>query len=638
MCGGIGTRFDNVYPKPMNLVCGKPMIKYVVESLGVSKLYIFYHYTLESFGFKQYCINTFKNIDFVFIKIDYQTRGPAETVFTGLKQLVKNDIDTKEQVLVLDNDNIYTGLQEMFSKIENNKNFVLYNSNPTGLSHYSFINLDDNGLLTDIQERIPISEYVCVGGYGFESIQTALESTQNVIKSDYTDEFYMSMVVKYLLNSGKKVTGLHLPECYSIGTPKDILLNVSKLEKYTERLRIVFDLDNTIVTYPNIYKDYSTVEKHPHIISLIKQLKADGHYIIIHTARNMVSSNHNVGVSLKNIGLVTLETLKELDIPYDEIHFGKPYADIYIDDKSFNTFDISLPQQLGFYHYDNNLLSLVNPNKHNQLVRVNKNTIRKIGKFVDSEVFYYNQVLSCPTISNLFPKVVSHDTSNSFVMEYINGTLLFKIYSEGLLSTSLFYRFLDTVVSFHAAEIEDCIKIDLDDLRHHYMFKFEQRSLVKSDYPFNDFEYVKNIIQKQLDEFLKKNYPINSIIHGDLWFSNVMLYKQQFKFFDVRGRIGEICTIKGHTIYDWSKIYQSILGLDHIIHYGTHIPKTLCELIEDAFWKYLLSRNVIQRSDIKYIKNMTGYLLYNTFHSYTDDFPLEHKKLIWELVKECINN
>jgi hypothetical protein len=42
----------------------KPMIKYVVESLGVSKLYIFYHYTLESFGFKQYCINTFKNIDF----------------------------------------------------------------------------------------------------------------------------------------------------------------------------------------------------------------------------------------------------------------------------------------------------------------------------------------------------------------------------------------------------------------------------------------------------------------------------------------------------------------------------------------------------------------------------------------------
>jgi len=617
-------------------VCGKPMIKYVVESLGVSKLYIFYHYTLESFGFKQFCINTFKNIDFVFIKIDYQTRGPAETLYTGLKQLVASDIDKKEQVLVLDNDNIYSGLEEVFSKIENNKNFVLYNKNHTGLSHYSFVKLDNNCLLTDIQERIPISDYVCVGGYGFESLQTALESSQHVIKSDSTDEFYMSMVIKQLLNIGKKVNGVCLSECYSIGTPKDILLNISKLKKCTESLRIVFDLDNTIVTYPNTYKDYSTVNVHPHIISLIKQLKNDGHYIIIHTARNMVSSNHNVGVSLKNIGLVTLETLRELDIPYDEIHFGKPYADLYIDDKSFNTFDISLTRQLGFYSYDNTLLSNVNVNKHNQLIRVSKNNIRKVGKFVDSEVFYYTHVLSCPKITNLFPKIVSNDTSNSFVMEYINGTILFKIYSEGLLSESLFYRFLDTVISFHSAEIEDGVKINLEDLRHHYIFKFEQRSLVASDYPFPDFQSIKNIIRTQLDEFLEKKYPINSIIHGDLWFSNVMLYKQQFKFFDVRGRIGEICTIKGHTIYDWSKIYQSILGLDHIIHYGIHIPKTLCESTKEAFWNYLLSNNVIEPSDVKYIKHMTGYLLYNTFHSYTDDFPFENKKLIWELVKECI--
>ena len=65
----------------------------------------------------------------------------------------------------------------------------------------------------------------------------------------------------------------------------------------------------------------------------IDSLKADGHTIIINTARNMQTQGHNVGKVLKNVGKITLDWLEENGIQYDEIFFGKPNADITIDDR-----------------------------------------------------------------------------------------------------------------------------------------------------------------------------------------------------------------------------------------------------------------------------------------------------------------
>ena len=48
------------------------------------------------------------------------------------------------------------------------------------------------------------------------------------------------------------------------------------------------------------------------------------------------------------IGKITFDTLDKYDIPYDEIYFGKPYADYYIDDLAINCYD-ELEKKLGFY-------------------------------------------------------------------------------------------------------------------------------------------------------------------------------------------------------------------------------------------------------------------------------------------------
>ena len=62
----------------------------------------------------------------------------------------------------------------------------------------------------------------------------------------------------------------------------------------------------------------------------------------------MKTHQENIGTLMKNIGFITFETLDKFDIPYDEIYFGKPEANIYIDDCGYNSF-IDLEKELGFY-------------------------------------------------------------------------------------------------------------------------------------------------------------------------------------------------------------------------------------------------------------------------------------------------
>lgn len=98
-------------------------------------------------------------------------------------------------------------------------------------------------------------------------------------------------------------------------------------------MRICIDLDGTICEIRKEGESYSDVKVKPGAAEKIKTLKEPGHTIIINTARNMGSTGHNVGKALKNVGKTTFEWLDKNGIEYDEIFFGKPNADITIDDR-----------------------------------------------------------------------------------------------------------------------------------------------------------------------------------------------------------------------------------------------------------------------------------------------------------------
>lgn len=100
-----------------------------------------------------------------------------------------------------------------------------------------------------------------------------------------------------------------------------------------KKLRICIDLDGTICTIRQEGETYADVRVKPGAAEMIKKLHDAGHTIVINTARNMGSTGHNVGRALKNVGKITLEWLDKNGIIYDEIFFGKPNADITIDDR-----------------------------------------------------------------------------------------------------------------------------------------------------------------------------------------------------------------------------------------------------------------------------------------------------------------
>ena len=631
LCGGAGTRFNSIYPKPLNLVMGVPMIYRVINTMhNITSITIIYNTILNQYGFKEYLINTFPTISFEFLTIDFQTRGAAETLYLGLSKL---KIYKNENIVVLDNDNIYEDID--FTNLPN-ANFIMYNNNLTGLHHYSFVSINDQHKIINIIERKPISDYICVGGYGFSSIDLCMQYCKQIILNTHDEEPYLSKVMKNILEDGFDIEAVYCPKVFSIGTPKDILLNISKISN--RKLKVVFDLDNTIVSYPSMYKDYNTVSIIHHIKSFIDYLKQAGHEVIIYTARNMVTSNNNTGKVIKNVGQVTLNSLEKLGISYDEIHFGKPYGDIYIDDKAFNTYDINIMEKLGFYDIDNIFFKdIYKTNRFNTITRINQYQIRKSGKDLSGEIYYYSIITKNKKLIKYFPKFFTNDSDNSITLEYINGTSISKIYHEGLLPLHLFDTLLQTIQEFHNINITDDVIICEEDIKNHYFNKFEERSKLIHHYPFEDFKIVYDKIKENIYEFLNKKFIIHSIIHGDLWFSNMMYYNKQFYFYDMRGKIDNILTIKGHILYDYAKLYQSIIGLDSIINYNSYVDESIKQPIEEKFWDTLYKNQIISSPEDKVIlKKLTGYLIYNTFFAYDDDFELSKKNKIWELVKQCI--
>lgn len=77
---------------------------------------------------------------------------------------------------------------------------------------------------------------------------------------------------------------------------------------------------------------YADVQPFPEAIETIQWLKNEGHTIILHTGRHMRTCAGNPGKVLARQGKVLLDWLEKHKIPYDEIWWSKPYADLYIDD------------------------------------------------------------------------------------------------------------------------------------------------------------------------------------------------------------------------------------------------------------------------------------------------------------------
>jgi capsule biosynthesis phosphatase len=100
---------------------------------------------------------------------------------------------------------------------------------------------------------------------------------------------------------------------------------------------IVVDLDGTICPNRTGGEAYEDLVPNAALLHKLRQYKRAGFYIIVCTARNMRTHEGNIGRINATTAKTVLSWLDRHDVPYDEIHFGKPWAGrngFYVDDRA----------------------------------------------------------------------------------------------------------------------------------------------------------------------------------------------------------------------------------------------------------------------------------------------------------------
>jgi len=84
---------------------------------------------------------------------------------------------------------------------------------------------------------------------------------------------------------------------------------------------------------------YHLAEPRTDVIKKINSLYAEKHRIILFTARGMNTYDGNVDLIESELRSLTEKWLTDNRVCYDELIFGKPPADYYVDDKNLDVFN-----------------------------------------------------------------------------------------------------------------------------------------------------------------------------------------------------------------------------------------------------------------------------------------------------------
>lgn len=123
--------------------------------------------------------------------------------------------------------------------------------------------------------------------------------------------------------TGDKILGYVMDNNYDIDY-RHQLANLPVEKTKNQKQTFVFDIDG-VVAYLSPDNNYSLAKPNFEIINKINELSDAGHYVILFTARGS-----KTGTDWRSI---TENQMKEWGVKFNEIRFGKPFADYYVDDR-----------------------------------------------------------------------------------------------------------------------------------------------------------------------------------------------------------------------------------------------------------------------------------------------------------------
>ena len=220
---GAGSRFATAgytFPKPLIDVEGKPMIQVVVENLNIEANYI---YVVQKAHREKFNLNTLLNLitpNCTIVEVDGVTEGAACTAL-----LAKEFIDNGNPLFFANSDQfVEWDSNEFFYKMNENDCDggipVFHSTHPK----WSFAKLDDDGFVTEVQEKNPISDLATIGFYYWKHGSDFVKYAEEMIEQDIrvNGEFYVCPVYNNAIKGGLKIRTFDTPKMWGLGTPEDL--------------------------------------------------------------------------------------------------------------------------------------------------------------------------------------------------------------------------------------------------------------------------------------------------------------------------------------------------------------------------------------------------------------------------------
>ncbi len=220
---GAGSRFEKAgytFPKPLIDVKGKPMIQVVVENLNMDANYI---YVVQKSHRAKYNLDTLLNLitpGCTVVEVDGLTEGAACTAL-----LAKDYIDNEHPLFFANSDQF----------VEWDSNEFMYKMQETDVDggivtfeathpKWSFAKVDEQGFVTEVAEKNPISNNATVGYYYWKRGADFVKYAEQMINRDVrvNGEFYVCPVFNQAIENQKKIATFQASTMWGLGTPEDL--------------------------------------------------------------------------------------------------------------------------------------------------------------------------------------------------------------------------------------------------------------------------------------------------------------------------------------------------------------------------------------------------------------------------------
>jgi NDP-sugar pyrophosphorylase family protein len=227
LMAGKGSRFKDLHtdkPKPLVPLHGQPLVRWVVENLRFEKCQRYIFVCLEEHveAFKLRDLFTSWEINFEIIIAPKVTEGAA------CSALLASQLLGDKELIIANSDQFVLFNKQAFLLKTRSLDGCILSMSASG-SKWSYIKTNELDLVTEVKEKIEISNIGTVGVYYFRTGKLFISAAQEMILANerHNNEFYLAPCYNFLIKNGRQIGHYNVgkvgSEMFGLGTADDFI-------------------------------------------------------------------------------------------------------------------------------------------------------------------------------------------------------------------------------------------------------------------------------------------------------------------------------------------------------------------------------------------------------------------------------